>query len=403
MGHIAGTTRGRWRRAWPAPLLVSVAVAAVAAGGAVAEEPPVTTAFRLAPEWSSGDRSFKVRGRLQLDAAVADADLDGFSDSWSGSELRRGRLGVQGRDGRIGYVAELTLGEGEAVWEDAFITLDFESFDVIAGHWKTPVSLEGQSSSRHTSALEKASITSAFNLGRRLGVGVIMNRARTTFRAGVFGDNANADTGASSEGVAAAARVTFNPDVADGRIVHLGASVQHREANDGGLFDYAQRPMIHISDAFVDTGAFAESDTFLGAEAALIAGPAHVAAEFGVLDADGVAADGAFQGGYVEGGFFLTQGDSRGYGGGVFDRVRPVRSFNAGGMGAWQLRGRLDWIDLEDGAIAGGAQTSFTGGLNWYLTDYVRMLGEYTFSDIEDGPAGSGEVNALSVRAQIDW
>jgi phosphate-selective porin OprO/OprP len=219
----------------------------------------------------------------------------------------------------------------------------------------------------------------------------------------VFDENANDDPGALALGTAFAARATFNPIMSDGRIVHLGASAQHREAEDGDLFRYRARPGIHLSDRFVDTGAVADSDSFLGAEAAYIAGRFHVAGEYGVLSTEGPAADGDLWGAYVEGGVFLTEGDSKGYRAGVFDRTRPVRSIDEGGIGAWELRARVDRLDLDDDLIAGGEQTSYTVGVNWYATDYLRFLAEATRSEVENGPDGSGDVDSASVRAAIDW
>ena len=359
--------------------------------------------FNLAPEFTWGDRRFKIIGRLQLDATAADTALSGASGSYDGSEVRRGRIGVEGRDGPLGYRAEVTIDEGDALWEDAWIQYDLGGVTVIGGHWKEPVSLDQQTSSRHSAAMERAAFTNAFGFGRRLGVGVSVSGDNHTFRAGVFGDNVNDPTGASDEGTAAAARVTFNPISNDARIIHVGASAMVRDAGDAARFRYRARPQIDIGDRFVDTTAFAESDAFVGVEAAALSGPWHVEAEYGVLDADGPVADATFQGGYLAGGVFLTPGDAQGYSGGAFNRTRPKRAVTDGGGGAWELRGRVDWLDLEDGAVLGGTQTAYTVGVNWYATDYLRFLSEVSHAQIEDGPSGSGDVQAVSVRGAIDW
>jgi len=232
--------------------VVGVALSA-GAPTALAEDDELEVTFKLAPEFTLGDRTFKIRGRLQADYTVADADLTGFSDSWNGSEVRRARIGLEGTDGRIGYRAEVTIDDGDALWEDLFITIDTGAFTVIVGQWKPPVSLNEQTSSRHLTSMERAGFTDAFSFGRRLGVGVSTRGDNYSFKAGIFGDNVNSGTSASGEGMAAAARFTFNPVNTDNAIVHLGASVQYREAADGGMFRYRQRPQIHISDRFVNT------------------------------------------------------------------------------------------------------------------------------------------------------
>jgi phosphate-selective porin OprO/OprP len=383
---------------------LAAALGASAAADDADAEDELQVEFNLAPEFTIGDRSFKIIGRLQGDYTAADASLSGLSDSWSGSEIRRGRIGVEGEDGRISFRLETAFEESDALIEDAWINVDLGEATLIAGHWKVPVSLNEQTSSRHITSLERAGFTDAFGFGRRMGVGVQRRGERYTFKAGVFGDNVNDDTGAADESVAAAARLTFNPAIFDdGRIVHLGASARVREAADGMPFGYGQRPQIHISDAFIDAGDFAESDTFFGVEGAYVAGRLHLEGELATLDADGPGADATFQGGYLEGGFFLTREDSKGYRNGAFDRTRPHRSLNEGGRGAWEARGRLDWIDLDDGPTPGGSQTAYTVGLNWFATDYLRFLGEVTHAEIEDGPSGSGDVRSVSIRGAIDW
>ncbi len=354
-------------------------------------------------EAQEADRELSVIGRLQLDTTVADADFEAGSLSWSDSEVRRARIGVDGREGRIRYRVEATFDEGEALLEDGWIEIDLDGLDLIVGHFKTPVSLNQQTSSRFLDSMERAGFVDAFGFDRRLGVGVSKIGSSYTIKAGVFGENANIDLTPLEQGVAAAARATFNPVMTERRIVHLGASAQHRDAADGELFLYRARPLIHLADRFLSTAAFADSDSFFGVEAAYLDGPFHVAGEAGVLDAEGELAGGAFEGAYVEGGYFLTDGDRRGYRNGVFDRTRPARSFNDGGMGAWEVRARVDWLDLSERNLPGREQTGYTAGVSWYVTDHLRFMAEASYLDIDGGLLGDGSIAAGSARAAIDW
>jgi phosphate-selective porin OprO/OprP len=347
--------------------------------------------------------TFDLTGRLQVAATIAEADLPGFSDSWIDAEVRRARIGVEGERGPLAFEVEIAADGDELLWEDLWAAYDFGPFSLGAGQRKAPVTLEEMTSSRFIIAFERASVVEAFGFERRLGAYVIAGGDRHTFEAGLFAGNAANDEEATAEGAAAAARATFNPVLEDALIVHLGASAQHREAADGQLLRYRTRPRIHLSDRFVDTGPFADADTFVGVEAGAIAGRLHLLAELGALAAESAVGDADLAGGYLEGGVFLTSGDMLGYKDGVIERTQPSDPVNEGGSGAWQLRGRLDWIDLTDGPVAGGVQTSYTIGVNWFATDYVRFVSELTHADIEDGPEGSGEVDSASVRAAIDW
>lgn len=348
--------------------------------------------------------SFDLTGRFQVVQNVIDADLPGYSDRWSDSDVRRVRIGIDGERGRFSFRAELEPDdELIAIWDDLWVEYDTGPMVVGVGQWKPPATLEFQSSSRYILAIERSSMVEAFGFARRLGFQVGARGDRFTFEAGLFGGNAANDLDATAEGSAAATRVTFNPVAGDDLTVHLGASAQHRKAQDGHLMRYRSRPRVSLSPRFVDTGAFADEDDFLGVEAGVFAGRLHLFGEYGGLSAQGPADDADLSGGYVEGGVFLTAGDRLGYGNGLIDRTRPTHPVGEGGLGAWQLRGRVDRIDLTDGAVAGGEQTSYSVGVNWFATDYVRFVTELTRADIEAGPDGSGEVDSASIRAAVDW
>jgi phosphate-selective porin OprO/OprP len=357
-----------------------------------------------AQEGGDADWSFDLTGRLQLDATAADAELTGFSDSLSDAEVRRARVGVDVERGALAFRAEVEIDveDDDLFWQDIWAQYAFGAATLGVGQWKPPVTLEHQTSSRFMLPFERASIVEAFGLERRLGVLFTAKGERHTVKAGVFGGHAENDLEATAEGTAAAARVTYNPTLQDELTVHLGASALRREAADDQLFRYRARPRIHLSDRFVDTGAFADEDTLLGVEAGVIAGRVHLFGELAALAAEGPLADADLGGGYLEGGVFLTP-DALGYKDGVVDRTRPSHPVGKGGLGAWQLRGRIDWIDLSDGPVAGGEQTAYSLGVNWFLTDHLRLVSELTRADIEDGPDGSGEVDSVSVRAAVDW
>jgi phosphate-selective porin OprO/OprP len=116
----------------------------------------------------------------------------------------------------------------------------------------------------------------------------------------------------------------------------------------------------------------------------------------------------SFWGGYAEIGMLLTAGDTVAYSGGAFDRVRPVRPVNEGGIGALQLNARYDRLDLNDGAIRGGRQEVLGASLIWIPTDYVRFLVNYGHLWIADAaiPAGMDtgyQADTVAMRAQFDF
>ena len=145
-----------------------------------------------------------------------------------------------------------------------------------------------------------------------------------------------------------------------------------------------------------------------------------------------------FWGGYVEAGYFLT-GETRGYKGGLWDRTKVLKPFSKGGLGAFQIIGRVDYLDLDSSKLKngctnnfvtgvctastatllgkGGKQLGFLAGLTWIPEDYLRVLLNYSHArlkaarsaatskpnsskDIDERNYG---VDAVQARFQVDF
>src|SRR5262249_9041808 len=90
---------------------------------------------------------------------------------------------------------------------------------------------------------------------------------------------------------------------------------------------------------------------------------------------------------------------------------RPF-SFEGGGWGAWEIAGRVSMMDLNDQlgtatGIAGGRQTVYTAGLNWYVNRNIRFMFNYLHGDIGRqvsaiNPADAGsKFDAFAMRTQV--
>lgn len=351
-----------------------------------------------------------VGGRLEFDAAYVDGE-DFGDDGFARTESRRARIGVHGTMGpRVAYQLEAAIDERNDVdIEDAFIELRGASAAIVIGQFREPVSLNQQTFSPFLSSMERAAFTEAFGFERRAGIALRTGGDNWTLIGGAFGDNVSNAEAARDESYAVALRGTYAPINTETMVVQIGGSVRYRDAADDGLFSYSARPNAHLAPSYVGDGGvgFADSDLFLGVEAAGVFGPLHVAAEYGWLDAEGLVTDATFQGAYLEAGYFLT-GETRNLNAarGAFGRNDVRAPITEGGMGAFEVRGRIDFLDLNDGAVNLGEQVSYTVGLNWHATNYLRILGEYVYADIDDSPAAlgaDGEVNAVQVRTAVDW
>jgi len=375
--------------------------------------------WKGAPELSSKDGRFKmkIRGRIYTDYGnVSVKDASGVSiagEKVDATEFRTARLGVEGvvfKDVKYKFEADLTGGGSEI--KDAYLEWKLKPLSLKIGQFKTPNSLEEQTSSRYITFMERGSFTDAFSLARQIGIAVGYAADDMTFTAGLFqGDFENGD---SEQDRTYAARVTFGPKLGNGDTqLHVGASVRYRELDNGEGARYRQRPHNHLAasryinaDLRGDSMGDAESDTFFGLEAAGAMGAFSLQGEYAFMSVNrlDMTENASFSGGYIDASYFIT-GESRGYKKGAFSRIKVKNPVFEGGMGAWQVAARYDTIELNDvdEGITGGKQDSFILGVNWHLNDYARFMANYSHSDIEDGVDGVTDVDAFGLRFQVDW
>lgn len=123
-----------------------------------------------------------------------------------------------------------------------------------------------------------------------------------------------------------------------------------------------------------------------------------------------------FSGWYAQTSWNIT-GEQRTYKGdkGLFDGIKPTKTIDQGGIGAWELSLRLSEVDLTDGdlvlrnklltpEINGGKQRDLTVALNWYLNSFFRASTNYVrVLDIDGGSFNGKDLNALQFRLQFAY
>ncbi len=382
-----------------------------------AEIARATPSWKGAPQAENKDDgwSFKPRGRLMYDFATVGSP-DGISNPGLGfsNEIRRARLGVEGTvPGGFGYKLELDFAAGEVEFADAFLSYKTGPAEFIVGQHNNFQSLDELTSSLHSSFIERAAFTDAFGFERRVGLSAQYAKGDLLAQAGVFTDSIadlNA-VGDDNNSYGFDGRLVFAPKVGSTQL-HLAGSAHYRDLNDAGSsVRYRQRPAVHTTDVrFIDTSNIgaARSETGYGVEAAGIFGPFHVAGEayWQTVVRSGFD-DPAFFGAYVEGGYFFT-GESRGYKGGKFDRVKVKNPVGDGGWGSLGFNVRWDYLDLNDAAFVGGTQNAYQASLNWKPTDYLLFglnAGHILYDDalITADDDRDYSVNVAGMRAQVDF
>jgi phosphate-selective porin OprO/OprP len=189
----------------------------------------------------------------------------------------------------------------------------------------------------------------------------------------------------------------------------------------------SDRPELRIDPTtLVSTGAIAgvSGAQVYSAEAAATYGPLFFQGEYfwfnvGRNAMTGLPPFGApslkFEGGYAEASFILT-GETRKYNpaAAAYLGVIPEHpvSLADGGWGAWEIAGRVSTINLNDQlgtatGIAGGRQTIYTAGLNWYVSRNVRFLFDYLHGNVvrQISPTNFGDAgakfDAFAMRTQV--
>lgn len=351
---------------------------------------------------------FNLRGRIYADYVKA-SDDDGTMDV-SGTEFRTVRLGIEGKAWHdVKYKFEADFAGDDVTVKDAYMQIKTTMGSITVGQFKTPNSLDEQTSSRYITFMERASFTDAFGFARQIGIAWNDGGDNWTVKAGIFkGSNSNDGQG----DLTVAARATYGGKFNNGNWI-IGGSVRNRTSD--GQLRYRQRPHVHKSDRFVNTGKVGNGDDFFyGAEAGLQLGSFHGAAEYGFLSAKAAGTGGGnatLSGGYAEIGYFLT-GESRPLklNKGAWDRPKVKRPVNEGGIGAVSINARYDLIDLTNDGLFGGEQDSMILGLNWYLNRHTRIMANYSHSRIDNafdvsanGSDGKNSVDAFAFRFQVDW
>jgi len=380
-----------------AALLGATSGPAVAAEGLTFDDKGLTL------DVAGDDLTLNLGGRLHVDAASYDDELTVFTDD---ARVRRARLELGGRvlkDWRFRVDYELSsIGEGfKNVWlaYDGIDGTEFRGGNIIA-----PFSMEDLESSNSIPALER-SLAQALAPGFLVGGTAKVYDRHWSLTAGYFFNPISQDPVVNNDsGESIIARGTLAPLNSGRQTLHFGAAVERRNLDAAVATRVRTFPESGIADArLIDTGVLADVDSFvnLGAEAAYRYRNFMLRGQYIVRDNDApLLGDPKFKGGYAEASWVLT-GERRGYSesNGIFSAVRPKSKF-----GAIELVGRVSTLDLNDGLVAGGKETDYLAGVNWYFTRNFRILGNYVHAKASPNRSALNEsTDIFQARAQLSF
>ncbi|WP_425619053.1 OprO/OprP family phosphate-selective porin [Anatilimnocola sp. NA78] len=382
--------------------------------------------------------SFELRGRVDADflaTAQSSANEATFGDLGDAVGLRRAWVGAEGRVAFGRYMSVIDLADGNVVLRDVFVGLgDFQTGgEIRVGHYLEPFSFEINTPS-FTLPFMECSVASILAPARNWGLSLFRTEPcnSTTFALGVYqaGSDVNDfETGPGST-FGLTGRMTAAP-INEGNgenLLHLGIALSARFPERGIIIvnQQPQTPLIGFGDVaaspFVPQLQIPASfQQLTNLQLAAARGPVWFQTEWygSWIDQLG-GAPVFFHGVHVDGGWFIT-GEHRPYQetNGVFGPVRVNRPLFRGpancerecGWGAWELTARFAYLDVQDadtplgpgGQFVGIRLPEFTFGANWYLTDNVRLMANYSLAIPEEPNTGSSVAHLFAMRLGVFW
>jgi phosphate-selective porin OprO/OprP len=277
----------------------------------------------------------------------------------------------------------------------------FKRTSLRLGNQPTSFGFESSGSSNDNPFMER-SVASALAPGIMLGLTMRKWDDRWNVTLGAHTNDISDDEQRGLDGRGVTLRVVGQPYKARRTRLHVGASMEVRDANAVGSLRYRIRPESNIDGGrLIDTGVINGVDGLVTAavEAAWQRGPLLLNAEY--LQSRVATATGPdleFSGWEATASYFLT-GERREYSEamGSFGAVDPRRKW-----GAVELKARLSEVDLSDGGFNGGMERNEAFGVNWWYSQKIRVLAEYIRVHAKPGANGLlQDPTVAQVRLQV--
>ncbi len=367
----------------------------------------------------SGDQKFAIGGRLMMDYDSMDSGHQTENKSFSDMEWRRTRINIKGSVNKHwSYKAtyDITSEGDKANLDEGYVKYDTnKGFALTLGKTKADMMLEQRTSSKWISTIERG-LLNAMNEkvnylvgkpGDGAGVKLSFYDKASRFSGAIsFFDAYKDDTDVDNDMIwHTTARLNYSPKMGENQFGHFGISY--------GIADYKGESAdvniqlgIHQGDKTMLADAAAGDITNLGIEAAYVNGPFSLQAEYFDNETELVNGSKGYEwdGYYGQISYILT-GETRGYKweGASFDKIKPK-----GNMGAVELVLRYEDISIDDadeGTVAAREVDvdRFVIGANWYVTETVKFMANYSSVSMDNqvNPGGTTEdLDSFQLRAQ---
>jgi phosphate-selective porin OprO/OprP len=400
-------------------------------------------AWTIAP---TGRVHFDVGGYLDQKPDTAQTLGVGDNRLTSGVNVRRGRFGITGK-AMSDFTYTFILDGGGATDNATLINTaqlsytGFKNTSIDFGYFAQYGIMEEAMSSNDILFMERSTPTtlaSSFGAGDpRFGFGVRNWSSRYFFAAYVTGSKPGDTHQNFLRAWNGLTRLSYQLVQEDTMTAHLGAGVittlQVPNSGPGTArsITFSDRPELRIDPTnFINTGALGTlanpvtSSQVYNVETAATFGQFFYQGEYFkyVVNRSGRArAD--FDGAYAE--VSYAWGGRRTYTAncGCYSGINPISPFSlsSGGMGAFEIAGRISYANMTDlynsslptasqtlGFVNGGRQTNYTLALNWFLNSNMMFKVNYIHSNLDKANASASKgipaginMDAIAGRVQF--
>ena len=365
--------------------------------------------------WDDSDFSFRLGGRFYIDTVYYDEDKNDLGDTGIGMRTilveMNGTLSKNWsyRFSWGGFTNGGNVSSAGVNLDDAYVRyLGFDHVVLTVGQHTEPFSLEEQTSSLHTTFMERA-LPNAFAPGTTLGISAATGGKNWFATGGFFSEQISDYKDQGSQGYGITTYLSTSPWRGERGNIHVGNSLSYRFIGDETSVFFRNRPESGLTSVrYVNTGTIKGADEMgrFGIDMVGIFGPWSLQGEYiyTAVNRNSGYRDVDFSGWYTFLSWFPT-GENRKYKeNGVFGAITPAHSY-----GAWELALRYSSIDLNDVDITGGEEQNITLGINWYIHRQVRLMCNYTYVMTDSKANDNGSVlgndspHILNMRFQVNF
>ena len=400
-------------------LISAIAIVLLTASAAFAQKAPKYNQYGVAVQSDVLDveaqdgilvmASPNSRYKMWFDIRVQ-ADVAGFFGApsyadkiGSGVSIRRARFAVKGQMDENWYGEfDMDLANGLVELKDAIVRYTgVPGLELQIGNFKENFSIQRNTTSRYLQFMERPMVCSALTPSRHFGFNAKYAKDWIWASAGIFGpeiagaeewqyisDN-NKDFGYNA-GLSFTGKVVFRPLYKmDNASLHIGAAASYRtpkaSAEKFGYYRASARNSTSINrKKYLDTSDLGGYDHNLlwtvelaGHYKGLRYEAAYVQDNVSFkADADDPTPK-MFNGWYAQAGYLLFGGTQRyDANGGKYTKIKPGKKW-----GDIELCARYEYCNLNSGNVFGGTAEAYTVGLNYWVTNNVKMQINYQYNN----------------------